>query len=197
MGFGLLKVSYDSIVLPYNDETTPVKLTNVKMLPIIVNDNGVAKNESLDILKEQDKHNLLQWNFLDAHQAEVDSLVNKIGSPVHSLCMPYWIWTPEFNEASREYFQKKKEMKRGPFKNLILNKNIFLKELNGLLEKEVENNLMPFYKSKTLTIADLMIAAHLWGMYIFPEYQFSEKMHHYLQSVKMATHFDYHHDFWK
>ena len=143
-----------------------------------------------------DKNNLLSWEFLKAHDIVVNDLINKIGGPVHSLCMPYWIWTPEFTEESRHYFKAKKEVKRGPFKNLIKNKEQFLKPLNETLSKEIEVNLNPFYKSSTLTIADLMIAAHLWGMYIFPEFQFSDKIHHYLQAVKAQTHFDYHKDFW-
>lgn len=197
MGLGLLKVPYESIVLAYNDEETPVKLTGKKMLPIVVTDQGIAQNESLDILKSFDNKDQLSWSFLEQNKWEVDSLISNIGSPVHSLCMPYWIWTPEFNEESRHYFQQKKEAKRGPFKNLIQNKEVYLKTLNDILTNDVEKNLKPFYKSSTLTIVDIMIAAHLWGMYIFPEFQFPPVIHRYLQSVKAATHFEYHQDFWK
>ncbi len=197
MGFGLLKIPYESIMVAYNDEETPIKLTGVKMLPIVVDDKGIAQNESLDILKSHDKSNQLSWAFLEKNKDEVEDLLSRIGNPVHSLCMPYWIWTPEFNESSRIYFQKKKEEKRGPFKNLIRNKETYLKSLNEILEQDIEKNLSPFYKSPTLTIADIMIAAHLWGMYIFPEFQFSPIIHSYLQSVKSLTHFDYHQDFWK
>lgn len=197
MGLGLLKIPYESHVVAYNDEETPIKLTGVKMLPIVVDDKGVAQNESLDILKAHDKNDHLSWSFLEKNKDEVENLLSKIGNSVHSLCMPYWIWTPEFNESSRLYFQKKKEIKRGPFKNLIHNKETYLKSLNEILDQDIEKNLNPFYKSTHLTIVDIMIAAHLWGMYIFPEFQFSPKVHHYLQSVKSLTHFDYHQDFWK
>lgn len=197
MGFGLLGVAYDSKVLPYNDEKTPVQLTGVKMLPILEISEGNAINESLDILKKFDSKNLLAWPVLDNLSNEVETLISKIGSPVHSLCMPYWIWTPEFDSESRNYFQAKKEVKRGPFKNLIKNREVYIKALNEILSSELEERLTPFYKSSTLTIVDIMITAHLWGMYIFPEFQFSPKMHQYLQSVKPQTHFDYHQDFWK
>ena len=197
MGFGLLGLNYQSIVLPYNDEKTPVRLTGVKMLPILEVSEGNVVNESLDILKKFDSLNILAWPLLENLTIEVETLISKIGDPVHSLCMPYWIWTPEFNTESRKYFQTKKEVKRGPFKNLIQNKEIYIKSLNEILSNELEGNLTPFYKSSTLTIVDIMIAAHLWGMYIFPEFQFTPKMHRYLQSVKIQTHFDYHQDFWK
>jgi len=196
MGLGFLNIAYESHVLPYNDETTPVQLSGVKMLPFIEID-GKVQNESLDILKSLDTNNLLGWSQLKEREVEIDNLLTKIGSPVHSLCMPYWIWTPEFDESSRQYFQSKKEVKRGPFKDLIKNKTQYLQSLNEILSNDIEKNLEPFYKSSALTIIDIMIAAHLWGMYIFPEFQFSPKVHAYLQKVSGLCHFDYHQDFWK
>jgi len=193
---GFLKLNYESVVLPYDDEITPVKLTGKKMLPILEKADGSAMNESLDIIRYLDNKNLLQYEAYQNNSTEIDSLLNEIGSNVHSLCMPYWIYTPEFNAVTRAYFQKKKEEKRGPFHLLIQNKEKYISALNITLLK-VEQNLMPFYQSKQLTIVDIMLASHLWGMYIFPEFQFSEKMHRYLQSVKLACQFEYHQDFWK
>ncbi|MBP9680873.1 MAG: glutaredoxin 2, partial [Bacteriovorax sp.] len=197
MGLGLFNIPYESHVLPYNDEATPKALTGLKMLPIFVNEKGDAFNESLDILKAIDSNDLLSWSLLDQRKEEIDFLLKKVGESVHSLCMPYWIWTPEFDESSRKYFQQKKEGKRGPFNKLIQNKWAYLSDLNAILEDEIEKNLSPFYKSSTLSILDIMIASHLWGMYIFPEFQFSPKVHEYLQTIKQATRFDYHADFWK
>lgn len=197
MGLGFFNIPYESVVIPYDDENTPIKLTGKKMLPIVVFDNNTAKNESLDILKDLDKSNALSWQFLEKNKLEIETLLNEIGAPVHSLCMPYWIWTPEFDNNSRKYFQDKKEIKRGPFKNLILNKEKYIKSLEDILSSKLEKNITPYYKSSDFTIVDIMIAAHLWGMYIFPEFQFSPLIHNYLQSVKTKTQFDYHQDFWK
>ena len=72
--------------------------------------------------------------------------------------MPYWIWTPEFNDKSRNYFQTKKEVKRGPFKELMKNKNQYLSTLEETL-MVVETLLTPYYKSKELTIKDIMLAS--------------------------------------
>lgn len=193
---GFLKINYESVVLAYEDEATPVKLTGKKMLPILEKDDGSAMNESLDIVRYLDQKNILQFEMYQIHQMEIDSLLNEIGSNVHSLCMPYWIYTPEFNESNRKYFQKKKEEKRGPFHLLIQNKDQYINSLNAILLK-LENDLSPFYKCQQMTIVDIMIASHLWGMYIFPEFQFSEKIHHYLQAIKTNCQFNYHQDFWK
>lgn len=195
MVLGLLNITYESIVVPYHDEQTPIDLIGKKMLPIFEFNKNKIMGESLDIIAQLDKDNSLHFDFYQSQKNEIDQWLNRIGNDVHSLCMPYWIWTPEFNDQSRAYFQKKKEEKRGPFKNLINNKDEFLNSLNITLT-ELEFNLSPFYKSNKLTLIDILLASHLWGMYIFPEYQFSPKIHAYLQSVKNLCHFDYHHDFW-
>ena len=166
------------------------------MLPILEISKGNALNESLDILKKLDSKNLLHWPLLDKLTYETETLLEKLSTPLYALCMPCWIWTPEFDDESRKYFQAKKEIKRGPFKNLVKNKEEYFKSLNEILTNDLENNLIPFYKSTTLSILDIMIASHLWGVYLVPEIQFSPKIHAYLQSVKKQTHFDYHRDFW-
>lgn len=197
MGFGFLGTKYESIVTAYDDEATPIRLTGKKMLPIIEYDDGTTQNESLDLIKRQDTKLSLGWDELAANLEELNLLLDKIGGHVHNLAMPYWIWTPEFNESSRKYFQTKKEVKRGPFKNLVHNQKSYADLLATLLEKELTPNLKPFYKSDKLTIMDIMIAAHLWGMYVVPEFRFSEEVHNYLQKVKDVTKFSYHEDYWR
>jgi glutaredoxin 2 len=189
MALGYLNIPFESKVLRYDDEATPTKLTGVKMLPILQFEGG-AMNESLDIIKFLDKENKLK--LIDK---DIGPLLNKLGDPIHSLAMPYWIYTPEFDQISRDYFKNKKEMKRGPFKDLVLRKDEFIQELMPLLKK-VEDDLYPFYQSSSFGLNDILLAAHLWGLYIVPEFQFSEKLHTYLQSVKNICHFNYHQDFW-
>lgn len=197
MGLNLLKQPFESVVTAYDDESTPIKLTGKKMLPIVVHYNGVAQNESLDILKYMDNKNVLSWKLLDTNSTELNALLDKIGSLVHSLAMPYWIWTPEFNDSSRKYFQTKKEVKRGPFKDLVKNQKSYVLKLDELLLSELTPRLSPFYKSDKLSIMDIMIAAHLWGMYVVPEYRFDSTVHSYLQKIKELTGFNYHEDYWR
>lgn len=196
MALGYLNVEYKSKVVPYDDELTPVKLTGKKMLPILAHDNG-AMNESLDIIKYLDKKNVLKVDeYVTSHSfKELETTLNKIGSAVHSLAMPYWMYTPEFTESSRQYFQSKKEQKRGPFSELVKNQKIYIDELKPHLG-QIEKDLSPFYHSSHLSIEDILIASHLWGLYVVPEFQFSEKMHKYLQSIKQICNFNYHQDFW-
>jgi glutaredoxin 2 len=193
---GFLNLEYESIVLPYDDEKTPIALTGTKMLPIFEFTKNQYINESLEIIKMIDIRESLNKNHYSLHKIEIDHLLSSIGKNVHSLCMPYWVWTPEFNEKSRVYFTNKKELSKGPFALLIKNKTIYLVELEKIL-LDLENQIKPFYKSNSLTLTDILIASHLWGMYIFPEFQFSTTVHQYLQNVKNLCHFNYHQDYFK
>jgi glutaredoxin 2 len=195
---GLLKIPYDSIVLRYDDEKTPVNLTGVKMLPILDFENGENKNESLEIIRQLDNKNTLSLDLLlnSEKLLEVETLLDSIGKSVHALCMPYWIYTPEFDEKSRHYFQEKKGKKKGPFFRLIKNKDSYLKSLSSTLYT-IEKQIKPYWEGQNLSIFDIMIASHLWGMYIFPEFQFPLNIHEYLQNIKSQCEFDYHEDFWR
>ena len=196
MALGFLKIPYKSIVLPYNDEKTPIDLTGTKMLPI-VSIEGQKLNESLDIVERLDSTDSLSLTKLQANHDELDSLLGKLGSPIHNLVMPYWVYTQEFDESSRQYFLTKKEKKRGPFNKLMQKAPGFLEELGPILS-EVEDELSPFYKGQdSLTIMDIMLASHLWGMYVYPEFQFSAKLHNYLETVKEQCSFNYHEDYWR
>jgi len=199
MSLGFLGIAFNSRVLSYDDEKTPLNLTGKKMLPIaeFINDSGqpsLSMNESLDIIAKLDQDNQLRVNETD--RPKMEGLLTALGENIHSLCMPYWIWTPEFSPASRQYFCQKKEMKRGPLRQLLKHKVTFLNRLELDLE-DLEPQLCPYYQSAKLSIADIMLAAHLWGLYIVPEFRFSAKMHTYLQTIKKECHFDYHRDFWE
>jgi glutaredoxin 2 len=197
MALGFLKIPYESKVVPYDDEATPLQLTGKKMLPALVHEQG-AMNESLDIIDFIDKKNSLTTRETLKSQdfKKFELFLTKLAAPIHSLAMPYWMYTPEFSESSRMYFQKKKEEKRGSFKDLVKNKDKYFAELLPLL-KEAEEAIDPFYHSKTFNIFDILLASHIWGLYIVPEFQFSDKLHQYLQSIKKICHFDYHKDFWE
>jgi glutaredoxin 2 len=195
MTAGLLKIPYTSVVVAYDDEPTPTKLIGKKMLPIMDMD-GEINSESLNIMQALDSSNLLNMKEIlnSENFRDLELLLPKISNLVHPLAMPYWIYTPEFSESSRIYFQKQKEAKRGPFKELIRKSSEYKRDLNKLL---LQLDLMPFYKNEKFTVLDILIASHLWGLYVVPEFQFPDKIHYYLQSVKEMCAFDYHGDFWK
>lgn len=191
MALGYLQLPWKSHVLPYDDEATPMRLTGKKMLPILVVD-GRAQNESLDIIAILDKDKKLK----SESWGETDQLLNELGQYVHSLGMPYWVWTPEFNENSRRYFEAKKSVKRGPFNELAKKRSDFEAPLHALLKK-LEPQLSPYWNSSHLTVRDIGLAAHVWGLFAVPEFRFSQTWYDYLMKIKQECRFDYHRDFWE
>jgi len=193
MALGFLEIEYQSNVVGYADEDTPLKLCGKKMLPIMQFPDGPI-NESLDIIKKLDAKNTL-YHYKESDFKHLNTSLDAISGPLHSICMPYFIWTKEFDQSSREYFQRKKELKRGPFNELVKKRLVLEGELKDQLDMMVKN-LNPFYASKQFSLLDIMLASHLWGLYIVPEFQFDEVWHSYLQRVKKLCHFDYHRDYW-
>jgi len=196
MAFGFLKLSYSSEVLGYDNEKKPIELTGIKMLPIVAF-SDITLNESLAIIKKADKENSLHMESLESQGKDLDELLAQLAGPIHNLVMPYWVYTQEFNDESRAYFLEKKEKKRGPFNKLMSKAPEFLGQLSPLLE-ELESKINPYlYDQKNLTIMDIMLASHLWGLYVLPEFQFSPRLHNYLQGIKKTCSFNYHEDYWR
>jgi glutaredoxin 2 len=198
IALGLLHIPFETVLVAYDDEATPMNLIGKKMLPIVVDDQGQAMGESLDIIGLWDKQNILNTSSIrnDKDFPLFEDFLNKMGKMIHSLCMPHWIYTKEFNEQSRKYFQKKKESQRGPFSILIKNRSQFESDLKPYLT-QIEYKLNPFYNGNSISLYDVMIASHLWGLYCVPEFQFSSKMHDYLQTIKKYSSFEYQSDLWK
>lgn len=198
MTLGFLNKTYSSKVLPYDDEATPIKLSGVKMLPIWQRADSSVLNESLEIIQDLDQDNSLALDFLTDEKAleQLQNCLTKLGTNVHNLAMPYWRWTPEFTPTAREYFEVKKAVKRGPLNLLAQRRDEFERPMKKDLI-ELTSKLTPWYLGQQFSIADIMIASHLWGLYVVPEFRFSDEMHLYLQSVKAKTRFNYHADFWR
>ncbi|MCY4643404.1 MAG: glutaredoxin 2 [Bacteriovoracales bacterium] len=193
LALGYLERPYESVVLAYDDEKTPASLTGAKMLPILTFPDGHHQNESLAIISKLDEKKSL-GTLSSQEMDDMDHILSQISSPLHNLAMPYWIYTKEFDESSRKYFQLKHEKKRGPFGELMKKKKIFMEELSEHLEK-LAGDLTPWLKGNQFGLKDILLASHLWGAYIAPEFQFSPSIHNYLQSISQKCRFHYHEDF--
>lgn len=194
-----LGIDYDTKLVRYDDEKTPMNLAGTKMLPIWVNENGNGINESLDIISLIDTENKFKTKETigSPEWKEFEHLIGTLSGYVHNIGMPHFIYSKEFDEKSREYFQNKKEIKRGPFEVLVKNRPLFEREMSEYLQ-EVEKSLTDgYYRSTKLRLQDILIASHLWGMYLVPEFQFSEKLHAYLQKIKADCKFEWQEDLWK
>lgn len=197
MALGFLDLNWQSVVVGYHNEKLPIKLTGQKMLPILEFDNGAVMNESLDIIKKIDTNELLSLKSASdlKDMDELELALSDLSKPLFKLSMPYIIWTAEFSPEARDYFQKKKELSRGPFYKLMKNRSALEVDFNDKV-KVIEDEIKSFYRSDQLRLHDIVIASHLWSMYLLPEFQFSSKIHDYLMEIKKQTKFDYHFDYW-
>lgn len=197
MACGYLNLKFKSVVLPYNEEERPKRLTGKKMLPIFQFDDASLSNESLDIIAKLDVLNRFHWPYYSDSEEwhYLEALLNNLAKDIHNLVMPYWVYTPEFDPESRQYFMSKKEQKRGPFSELMKNRYRFQESLRPKLVN-LEKDLQAFWKSPEFRLFDILLASHLWGLYVLPEFQFSPQLHAYLQEVKKRCRFEYHEDFW-
>jgi glutaredoxin 2 len=195
MAFGALDTPYESRVLPYDDEATPLQLTGKKMLPILGHQNGIL-NESLDIIAFIDENNRLRIKGYSQNQSwlELEAWLNFISKDIHNLAMPYWVWTPEFSPSARSYFEQKKSAKRGPFKELMKNRLNF--EESILHQLNTKPAPTQYYLKNQFSFLDICLASQLWGLYVVPEFIFPSDWQNYLKRIKQVTHFHYHADFW-
>ncbi len=210
LALGYLQIPWESKVVRYDDVDTRVKLSGGTKAPFVILDDGQVIKESLDIIKRLDRDDTLQFkNFESSGDAQkIEALLNDLSRTVHPLTWPYWVYTPEFDLTMREYAMKTKSKTPGGFAAYFHNQEKYLQELAPLL-KQIEN--MTELTTPVLVgagsprpelynhimIRDVLIAAHLWGLYLVPEFQFSPKLHAYLQNIKKLCRFKYHGDFWK
>lgn len=198
MTLGLLNIPYHSVILSYSDETTPVQLTGKKMAPFIKKEDGAYLNESLDIMEYLDELQILKIRMTkqtDTFQ-QTENFITTISTPLFNLLMPFYLNGKEFSDQDKAYFQRQKEIKRGPFHNLVHRRQEFIVEINAHVEKLCQG-LTPYYQSTHLGLCDILITSHLWGMYLAHSYRVPPKLHDYLQRVSAQCHFVYDADLWK
>ena len=193
MALNYLNIPFESRVLSYDNEVLPIQLTGQKMLPIVDFSDREVMNESIDIIKVADKNGILFENINESLISEMSDLISSVGSYLHPLAMPAWLNTLEFVGPSRDYFRLKKEKKRGPFVELVKNEGRFKKELIKFLE----GMTIPgeFIKGSKLSILDIMLASHLYGVYVLNDFSVPSNIHLYLQRVREICQFNYHEDY--
>lgn len=140
MAAGLKRLPCECVILPNDDERSPLQMIGQKMLPILQDDNGVCMGESLDIVHRLDAmtdrpmfdalpdNALREW--LEKWDATINALViPRTPDPVYA----------EFRSASaRAYFTAKKEARFGSFAGLIARTDEFMAQLvQGFAELEV------------------------------------------------------------
>ncbi|TKC83087.1 hypothetical protein FAZ69_25675 [Trinickia terrae] len=189
MALGYLHIEHTSIIVGYDDRATPEALTGVKMLPILTLPDGRSLNESLSIIQAVDPANSLCSDSPELPGAVL--LAQRLGDAIHPLVIPYWVMLPEFSDSARRYFLDKQRKKRGSLAEILANRDPYRAALPRFFAELRPILAGRSHESSKLTIVDIVVAAHLWALYLVPEVQLPLWLHRYLQHVKEQTRFDY------
>ncbi|WP_410014545.1 glutaredoxin 2 [Sodalis sp. C49] len=137
MIFGLKNIPCDIVILPNDDETTPIGLIGKKMLPILVTDDGETIDESLDIVRHIDETNAVPY-LTRSYNPKIDDWIDNASSLIYKLAVPRWAYSdyPEFKAiTSRQYFIDKKQAVFGNFSDLIKQSPALIADINQALVK--------------------------------------------------------------
>lgn len=121
MIMGLKNIPVETVILPNDDEATPIKMIGKKMLPILETDDQQFIGESLDIVTYIDQH-CGSPVMTAAESSEIDAWIENAGQTIFKLSIPRWSYSsyPEFEQGSaRQYFSEKKESVFGCFTALM------------------------------------------------------------------------------
>jgi glutaredoxin 2 len=159
---GLLGIAYESRVLSYDDEKTPVDLCGKKMLPIISIGNH-SFNESKDIIK----------HFITLLESpltlSIEKSLEEISEAGYLFFMPFWSEGAEFNEQAKKYFEEKKGKKRGPFSELrekrVVIFQAFLRELEIFWKSYGEHLEKCVCDRSKIYAEEVWAGAQLLGLY--------------------------------
>ena len=189
MIFGLKQIDVEVQYLAYDDHQTPESLSGVKMLPIWMNQESVAINESLDIInfvEEQYFPALLEKKvepFIQAWLTENSSLIYK-------LCMPRWAKSdlPEFQSfQAREYFCEKKESSIGSFQEHLNLTEDYLEMLYSSLESLSTQRDFFDVDQRPLQLGDIHLFASLKALTIVKDIVFPQNIEVYIQKISVQS----------
>ncbi|MGF6148775.1 Glutaredoxin-2 [Kingella potus] len=140
MIFGLRGVAAEQIVLPNDDEDTPIRMIGAKQLPILEKDDGTFMGESLDIVRHIDE-TAGKGRLKEDVRPEIQAWLDRVGAYANKLVQPRDVLAgfAEFATASAAaYFTERKEKLIGSFADNLAESSRYLAQLDADLA-ELEN----------------------------------------------------------
>lgn len=118
MIFGLKHIPFDLVILPNDDEATPISMIGKKMAPIL-EDRGHYIAESMDIVSRIDAISGTKV-LIGPRNPAIEQWNSEVTGPLYSLALPRWA-ASDFEEFAtidaRNYFTRNKERLLGSFKD--------------------------------------------------------------------------------
>lgn len=180
MPFGLKAIPFEMVVLPNDDEDTPIGMIGRKMLPILEDGDGFM-GESLDIVEKLDGIKGPRL-FGGPPSAAITAWLDRWDPAVNGLVIPRTpdpVY-PEFSSASaRAYFTAKKEAVFGGFERLIARSDMFKAELSQALAQ-----LAPILPDPEHSgIDDILLFPVLRSLTVMPDLAFPAPVAVYAQHM--------------
>lgn len=192
MIFGLTQTEVELIPLLNDDETTPMNLIGVKMVPILIRKDGRAMPESMDIVTYID-HRTTPIITGKKNPAIAEWLKGR--DYYRKLCYPRWVAAPlpEFKtDSARAYFTARKEEMIGSFTKHLENTpelkqqaELHLHQLEPLIQKAHAVN-------GTVSEDDFHLFAALRSLTIVKDLQFPSKVLDYILTMSQKTNIPLH-----
>lgn len=196
MIFGLKNLPVENVVLPNDDEATPIGLIGKKAVPILVLDNGDAMPESLDIVRYVDGLDG-QLVLTGAQREEIAAWLESIGDYQNRLVMPRFvkIGLPEFaTQSAIDYFVHKKTDYIGSFEQNLADSPTHIERLNRDLSEL--DKLLADGKgcNGEWSLDDILLFPILRNLTIVRGVVFPERVLRYLNDVSAASGVDLYFD---
>lgn len=189
MVFGLKNVPVELKYLQNDDEQTPIGLVGVKMLPILVDQDGGAIGESLDIVDFIDRH--YYPTIIEKKTSHtVDAWLSENSSIIYKLAMPRWIQAsmPEFEtQSARSYFTEKKEKSLGSFHEHLQLTEQYLQILDQSWFNLTNGSDFFDVDQRPIQLGDLHLFAALKSLTIVKDIEIPEEINIYINRLSIQS----------
>ncbi|VFP80355.1 glutaredoxin 2 [Candidatus Erwinia haradaeae] len=189
MIFGLKNIAVNLIVLMNNDEITPKKMINKKMVPILMREDNKYMAESLDIIKYVDTLNQTPVLIGKTNPA-VHYWLNHVNKYIYYLLIPHIAVAP-FIELStpeaRSYFKIKKEKSYGNFENLTKDFSKLINNINNDLQQLAILINKPDSVNGQLSLDDFHLFPLLYLLSLVKQVKYPIQVAHYRDNISKKS----------
>ncbi|VFP87513.1 glutaredoxin 2 [Candidatus Erwinia haradaeae] len=189
MIFGLKNIAVNLIVLMNNDEITPKKMINKKMVPILMREDNRYMSESLDIIKYVDTLNQTPV-IIGKTNPEIHYWLNHVNKYIYHLLIPHIAIAP-FIELStpeaRNYFKIKKEKSYGNFESLTKDFPKFINNINDDLQQLAVLISKSDSANSQLSLDDFHLFPLLYLLSLVRQIKYPTQVSHYRDDISKKS----------
>lgn len=190
MPFAMKNIPLELVVLPNDDEATPIAMIGAKVCPILEKEDGTFMGESMDIVHYLDQLDGSPIFAPAANRQELTDWLKGVNLLLKVLLYPRWVNSPigEFaSQSARDYFQNKKEKDIGSFTEHLAKTELYQQELEAQLLK-----LEPLLHSSTsvnesLSIDDIDLFGRIRAITLIKGLAIPAKVRTYIDYFSKAT----------